>query len=715
MPVETQEIDVRNDTPAGKLLLEIRERHQYGVDKWEDAKTERDTDLKYICGDPWDKDDRQERFDAGRPCINHDELGQYVNACVNTARQNKKGIKIDPDGNGADEKSAKLRQGLIQRVEYRSKASSIYLNAFQSMVEGSYGFIRLARKYAAGDTFDQEIVVKPIANPNSVIYYPDCKEPDWSDAEWCFVLDPINAKEFKRRWPKAQKVSFTDDDRDLAKNWIVGDDILVAEYWKIETKYVTLYQLHDGTITRVKPQGRYARDRERPVKSLVQYMTNGVEILSTNPQPGELIPIIPFIGLERWVDNGTGAKRVLFSLPRLARDPQMSLAYLNSLEMEEAGLTPKTPYVGYKGQFESDKKAWTELTKVPYSFVQADPIVDESTGQVLPLPRREQFTPNFAAYEVAKDSCRRAIQAAMGITPLPTAAQRNNEKSGVALQQIQSQAQIGSYHFTDGFDRALALAGRVMDGWLDTTYDGERELAIPQDDESHQMLKLNTQEPYPDPKTQELQHHRIGAENPGDHNVTISTQPSYDSMFQQVNEFLNGLVANLKNIPPAGTPQAKILGKAIRMRQMGIGGDQLADIIDPPEQNQMPPQAQQQIDAAHQLIQQLTQALNKQTQKLEAKLPELASRERIAALNNKTTIISALIAAKSDEERLVYQGQLDHIDRILSLIPDPAQETSGGDGETPAPAGPQGPQPAGDPGLHVVGNPGGGAPPAAGA
>ena len=61
-------------------------------------------------------------------------------------------------------------------------------------------------------------------------------------------------------------------------------------------------------------------------------MTNGVEILerSAAPEPGNIIPIIPMIGLERYVDDD----RKLFSLVRLARDPQLSPAYLNSQEMK---------------------------------------------------------------------------------------------------------------------------------------------------------------------------------------------------------------------------------------------------------------------------------------------------------------------------------------------------------------------------------------------
>jgi hypothetical protein len=74
------------------------------------------------------------------------------------------------------------------------------------------------------------------------------------------------------------------------------------------------------------------------------------------------------IGLERYLAEGSGPKRKLFSLCRLARDPQMSLAYLNSQKTEEAGLSPKVPYIGYKGQFDTDQEAWEDLNRIPRSL-----------------------------------------------------------------------------------------------------------------------------------------------------------------------------------------------------------------------------------------------------------------------------------------------------------------------------------------------------------
>src|SRR5262249_33658900 len=157
---------------------------------------------------------------------------------------------------------------------------------------------------------------------------------------------------------------------------------------------------------------------------------------------------------------------------RMAREPQMSLAYLCSQEMEEAGMTPKVPVIGYTGQFETDRDAWETLNKIPRAFVQVDPAADpQNPNQVLPLPVWRQFTPNFQEFEIAKDSCRRAIQAAMGISPLPTAAQRDSEKSGVALEKMQTAEAIGSFHFVEGFERALERAGRIIDSWIPVDYD----------------------------------------------------------------------------------------------------------------------------------------------------------------------------------------------------------------------------------------------------
>ena len=41
------------------LPREIRDRYKYALDTWEEIRKERRTDLRYICGDPWETEHRR--------------------------------------------------------------------------------------------------------------------------------------------------------------------------------------------------------------------------------------------------------------------------------------------------------------------------------------------------------------------------------------------------------------------------------------------------------------------------------------------------------------------------------------------------------------------------------------------------------------------------------------------------------------------------------
>lgn len=594
----------RPDSEDEALLEEIRDDYKYFSDYWRKAREERAVDMRYLCGDPWSAKERKAREDLGRICINHDELNQYIFQGTNNLRQNKRGIKIEPKGNGANDKTAELRQDLVRTIEYDSQALAAYLGGAQDMYEGSYGFFRIGRKYAVESpdeddphAFDQEIVIKPIPNPDSVLYDPMCKEADWSDARKCIVVEPMSRAAFKAAWPNARASDFSVEDMNVAPGWISEQQVIVAEYWKIVTKRRTIK--------------RNGKSRVVEDKTVMQYITNGIEILERTPQPGTEIPIPAMIGLERYVDEGGTTERKLLSLTRLARDPQMSLAYLNSQEMEESGLSPKVPYRGFTGAFETDRDGWENLNKDPRAFIQEDPVYDQN-GQLLPRVMREQFVPNFQAYEVAKDSCRRAVQAAMGISPLPTAAQRSNEKSGVALEKIQTEQAIGSYHFTDGYDRAVTRAGRIVDSWMKATYDNERELSVRRENDSNRLVKLNTEDPYLDEHSGKMEHHVIGDE---EHRVTVSTGPSWESQRAAVDDFLNTLIGELPKLPVAPPQAQKLLAMAIQMKELGPKGDEMAEIISPTQQDQSGQLQQMQQQAQQQG--QLMQAMQAELQKLQ--------------------------------------------------------------------------------------------------
>jgi hypothetical protein len=665
---------------------EIRECYQEYRDAWREIRDEAAADMRAISPEgPWTQEDRDARKGSGRPCIHLDQLNQFLAQINGNARKSKRAIKTIPKGNGANDQDAKKRSAAIMGIEERSQAQPIYLGAFQSQIERSYGFSVIRTEYKDDSSFDMEILIKPIVNPDTVLLSPHYRQPDASDIQDAFLLELIPKSKFKALYPKARVTDFGDDDLNdsTITDWIREKYVQRAEFWKVQTTYETLLLVETakGSVVFTEAEwksaraagikGEVKRDRKKEIGEVFQYMTNGIDILDKVPWDGTRIPIISCLGPERWTTEGGTAKRELLSMVRFARDPQMLLDYFASGECEEAGQIPKSPFVGAKGQFESDEKAWDEVTKVPHAYLQYDIVLD-SGGAQAPPPARPVWTPNFEIWEVAKEAAIRAIQAGMGITPLPDAAQRRSQKSGVALEKIDDMISLGAFPFIDRFENGyLYNAGWQINELIMPILDTQREMPISEPDGKRGTMQLvgNTSHPLNDDGTYEVQgldagHLHTGK---GDFDVTITTGPSYQSEREEQDEFADSLIENMANLPQPGTPQAL----TIRMRPtLGPVGQQIADVFDPPPPDpNMPPQAQAQIQ---QLTAQLQQALTEnaglnmeragkvleqQTKLIMQQMKEDGDNQR-AQLANDIKVLLAEISAKAQsasERAQMYQ------------------------------------------------------------
>ena len=496
----------------------------------------------------------------------------------------------------------------------------------------------------------------------------------------------------------------------VAKDWIGEKDLQIAEYWKTHTtprKLLLIRTKQDGKelllpvwesdLEGKKPaKDEIARERTVDVKKVVQYLTNGIEILDDVEWAGSRIPIISCFGKELWLDEGSGAKRHLLSMIRLARDPQMLFAYMCTQEAEEAGMTPKTPFIGAKGQFETARQTWELINKQPFSFVEYDVILEAGGQQAYPPPSRLPWTPNFQAYEVAKDSIRRSIQAAMGITPLPTAAQRDSEKSGVALEKISTQESIGSFHFTDNFDRALQNLGWQVNELIGPIYDTQREVPIEKPDGTYDTLHTvgNASHPMDEqgaydvqglPQEAQDEHLHTGK---GNFDVTISTGPSYQSQREQASEFVDHLIANWQQLGIPAPLAQKILALGIKLKDIGPIGDAIQELLDPPDQNNLPPAAQAaiaQLQAQLQALQQENAALHMERA---GKVLEMQNKLEVETMKGKhmldkttmdfiTQVVKAELAAKSKADTLTAQSDATKELEMLGFQHDATLQHSG--------------------------------------
>jgi hypothetical protein len=97
--------------------------------------------------------------------------------------------------------------------------------------------------------FEQEILIKRIHNPFAVTWDAAAREITREDAGHCFVSKLIARKAFEALYPGKTVSDFSEPtvDPTAALNWVQGDLVRVAEYWKRSSVSRKLHQLSDDT------------------------------------------------------------------------------------------------------------------------------------------------------------------------------------------------------------------------------------------------------------------------------------------------------------------------------------------------------------------------------------------------------------------------------------------------------------------------------------
>ncbi len=174
---------------------------------------------------------------------------------------NRPSIEVSPVDNGADEDTAEVIGGLVRAIERGSHADVAYTTTIDHAVTGGFGFFRLGIEYAHAESFELAAKIKRVANPLMVRWDASSTEFDASDWEYAFVSDWLTAEEFKKKYPKADPVSFEGSDtQDALANWCDGDKVMVAEYWRRTSQKEDLLQLSDGRVVREDHLAKQAQD-----------------------------------------------------------------------------------------------------------------------------------------------------------------------------------------------------------------------------------------------------------------------------------------------------------------------------------------------------------------------------------------------------------------------------------------------------------------------
>lgn len=614
-----------------EIVKECAERFRIAIEAESDNRQKGVTALEFRDGQQWPDDLYNQRRIDRRPSLTINHTNTFVRRVVNNMRQERPRIKVHPVGDGADIAKANVIGGLIRHIENMSGAGIAYDTGGESAVTIGWGYWRVVSDYIEQDSFDQELLIKPIRNTFTVYMDPASTLPTAEDAQWCIISETMKREDYKREYPNAQNIEFQHSGNgDALAQWESKDEIRLAEYYRIRKTEDTLYRMSNGMalfqdqidelseelsaakVTHALNEKGKKVSRLSTRKLVEWYRLNGTAIVDrrsrdSDPLPDKWIPVIRCEGNVLDLNGRVRRKGMVWDL----MDPARMYNYWRTMETELLALAPKAPWVVAAGQLDGHDE-WKDANQKPYSALVYEPaFIEQPDGskQLLPPPSRTPPVAVPAGAVQAAQGAQQDLMAVAGMPHDPSADVPGAAISGVALQRRQALSDIGHFQYYDNQTRAICHTGRILLSLIPHYYDTPRMQRIIGEDGLPDMQLINATQP-------------TGQQTPtgaaimevkndlkvGRYDVVMDTGPGYET------KRLEGANSMLELLKTELAKPITAVGADLVVRSMDFAGaDDLANRLMPTN----PAGMQKAIAALPKEAQGVVQALQGQLQQLQ--------------------------------------------------------------------------------------------------
>jgi Phage P22-like portal protein len=577
-----------------------------------------------------------------RPALTINKLRQPLQQLQNAQRQARLALEFAPDGDGADDATAEAFEDIARAIQRDSRAHLARNWAFDRALRCGRGFYRVETDYTNDHSFDQQIVYQRILNQFTVYFYPFCTEPDYSDAEWCFLTADLPWPVYRRQYGDSALADFNDEELSTLGNeltgWVSENDegkcIRIAEYYWFQHETDTLVQMTDGTIGLKSDlkipadDPRVQRSRDVDVRRLRWAKLNGVEFLQDPgfdsvivERDGRYIPVIPVIADESNINGErryTGLVRPAIPAQRLFNVEVSSLA-------EAVHLGPIAPFIGYATQFEGYEAWWAQLNTRRFPYLPVNPPQNPNEA-ALPIPQRNTAEQPIQAIVVSLNQADGYINATTNVNVAALGHYDPKETSGKAVMARQQQSDLATSGYLDNLAQmSLLLEGKILRDLIPRIYDRPGRV-VPAQGEDDERRNVMLKQPFtvgPQGQPQMAQASQKGAQSidlaKGQYSVAATVGKSYTTRREEGAASMGDLMHAVPQIAPAFMD--------LYVKNLDFpGARQIADRLakgvppqfrDDPNGQPDPQQLQQQLQQAHQMLDVLTKELKGKTQIIE--------------------------------------------------------------------------------------------------
>lgn len=693
-----------------KVAETALKRFKFAFDAWATQRRREHEDLKFQVPElQWTEQARAERQgrmvngvpSPARPMVSISKLNQPRQLIRNQRRQARLGINVHPKSPEATPETAEVIQGIIRSIEQESNADVVRGWAFDRAVDCGRGYYRLTTDLddEGGHPFDQVIRYARILYQDMVYFDPSANQPDFSDAEFCFVCGWVSIESFRALYPDADIPDPTNDKFGFesiqirAPEWIRFEGelkaVLVAEYfYKVHEKQTYVVLEGETVILEDLPdKGKsIPKDVPRRVhdKTSVMYCKlspggpEGIQHLE-GPQlwGGHYIPIIPVIGEEL---QPFDESRQWQGLIRPNMDAQRVYNYAASTLVERMAMEPKAPFVVDPQQIEGYEAWWQQANKRNFPYL---PVKRFIGANDYGFPQRAQIDASGSSLAImGLQQINDFIQAGTFAYD-PSLGQSQPQRSGKAIMAEQQQFETSSSGYLYNLaDVSMQYEAKVLLDLIPVVYDrAGRVVHVLDDEENREAVMLN--QPYvTDPNTDQPMPVEPGqmmmGQKPthidlskGVYSVTVTVGKSFQSLRQEGSQVMGEILQARPELLPILGPlyfgfqdfpgSQEIKDLLTKMRAMQFPG--LDDKPGDPAQLQAQlMQAQQQLQMMGQQMQQMQQALETKQIEQQGRMQEAQLRGEVdlqkAQIDQETKIAIAALEQKFEQRLAALQSAL---------------------------------------------------------
>jgi len=529
-----------------EIWEEAKDRLQIANEAYSENRVRAKEAMLFRDGDQWGDDvnsiDTEDNIEL---TINLTDT--FVRRVVNNIKQQRPRGKCHPVGDGADIELAEIINGIGRHVETRSEASIAYDLAAERAVDAGEGYFRLVAEYEGPRSFRKDLRILPIRNIFSVHMDPGAIMPSGADQNWCLISVKMKRQEYRRRYPNAKNVNWSDADRQGTRDdWEDKEEIRLAEYFRIREKAETLYRIvdrqgnehmlyrselprkpGDGRVvlehavdTLTAAGARILDERESCKRQVEWFRLNGLVVVERQVIPGTYIPVFRVDGNVVDIDGRIRRKGMVDGL----MDAQRMVNYGEVAKIKRLGLAPKAPWVAAEGQLDGHPE-WDNANQKAYPVLTYKPIIIEtgSLPVMVPPPARQEPAQIEAGFSEFVQGMRSNLMGLAGASNEPGQDERGVVVSGRAIEKRQYLSDQAHFQYYDHTTQAIAQCWRVIADWIPAYFsEPNRVQRIIGEDSTPQMVTLN--QPSDDPNERIKNDLSVGK-----YDVVMDTGPGYDT------------------------------------------------------------------------------------------------------------------------------------------------------------------------------------------